>query len=329
MAVLLGAAGLSILVLRRARARQRRLGWPRKALEPYTLLFTPTSPARGAAARAQLRVTLAPQHDRRTHPTDVTRIERVWESKLTRAAASGGKLFDQSKFRLHAIKWTGGATRGPPIVDVCLGLTSYKEYVGTNLIGDDERRVLEADGTTSHADPCAHLSNALGCETILLTSDEQVVLLRRSSAVSTGTGLYNGPSGHAEPSHARIDQHAQDPDAMAEAAERAADELFGAILQEVHDETNVPIADLSAPLLIGAMADSSRKPDLLFVTMTRLDADRVRAAYAQGANEGWESDRLAFWPSARLAECEDELPLTAVTRAAHECFAMLTSCRRG
>ena len=52
-----------------------------------------------------------------------------------------------------------------------------------------------------------------------------------------------------------------------------------------------------------------------------LNPHSLRAAYARGAVEGWESDRLAFWPVARVAECT--LPLTSVTRAAVLCLAEL------
>ena len=83
-------------------------------------------------------------------------------------------------------------------------------------------------------------------------------------------------------------------------------ELFGSIKQETHEETNVPLTSLSEPLLIGAMCDQQHKPDLLFLTRTSLDVAGVRAAFARGAKEGWESDRLAFWPAHRLSECSQK-----------------------
>ena len=56
---------------------------------------------------------------------------------------------------------------------------------------------------------------------------------------------------------------------------------------------------------------------------TILDAAGVRAAYARGAAEGWESDRLVFWPADLLAACPEHLPLTCVTRAAVECYGLM------
>ena len=92
----------------------------------------------------------------------------------------------------------------------------------------------------------------------------------------------------------------------------------------------MPLDSLSEPLLIGAMCDKQHKPDLLFLTRTSLDAPGVRAAFAAGAKEGWESDRLAFWPADRLSACAEELPLTSVTRAAVRCFELMDkSAARG
>ena len=304
-------------------------GWPERALEPYYELFTlagASSAVQGGVALSEVVVSLSRAHDRAPHPLADSQIEATWTAKLAAAEARGGRLFNATKFRLSRIAWSDQATRDAVVVE--LGLTCYKDYVATNLLPEADRLALEAAGGE---DPSAHLSNALGCEAVLLTCDGMAVFLRRSGAVATGTGLYNGPSGHAEPSHAGIEAHvAADAGTadLADLAERARAELFGSILQEVHEETNIPLEALSEPRLLGAMADATRKPDLLFVLRTRLSADETRAAYAQGAAEGWESDKLAFCSLQRQQQPEpvasaDEddaaawarLPLTAVTRA--------------
>ena len=312
-------------------ARAAAEGWPDKALEPYIRLMTlsdaPPS-MRGGVPASHVSVSFGAQNDRLAYPGDVDEIEAVWTRRLAAAQASGGKLFDMSKFRLRRIHW---ADRRREHLCIELGLTSYREYIGTNQLPDDRRAALEAAGTSACGDAAGHLSNALGCETMLVTSDGMAVLLRRSAKVAGGVGLYNGPSGHPEPSHANAEWAARASDASAAASHkvlcaRVRDELFGSILQEVHEETNVPMSALSEPRIIGAMSDSAHKPDLLFVTTTTLDAAGVRTAYAAGAAEGWESDKLAFWPAARLAECAcgpEAMPLTSVTRAAVECFELL------
>ena len=310
-------------------------GWPVEALEPYYDTFTlaggASSTARGGVPIAAVRVVFSHRCDRKPHPTsDATAIDAIWEAKLATTQARGGRLFNATKFRLHSIQWADDGARDGVVIE--LGLTCYKDYVGTNLLPDAERLALEAAGGS--ADPNAHLSNALGCETVLLTSDGLVTMLRRSGAVATGTGLYNGPSGHPEPSHAGIEGHASnesDASVVTRLEELARAEIFRSVLLEVHEETNVPLAALSEPRLIGAMADRSRKPDLLFVTHTKLSANEVRAAYAAGAVEGWESDRLAFCSLGQQQEGQElapnvgDLPLTAVTRAAIAALRFLDS----
>lgn len=297
----------ALLLLARHRSRTR-------SSEPYTILLSLAhsvwrGSGRGVPAAA-VSVSLSAAHDRVPHESDAC-IDARWEEKKR----SSAKLFDMSKFRLRSASWdSNGRT-----VRLELGLTGYKEYVGTNQLPQRERLALEAAGAYSHGDKRAHLSNALGCETLLVTSDEMVVLLRRSARVAYHSGQYNGPSGHAEPSHAEVDSHPP-VDRRADGEARARAELFASVAAEVWCETAVPKQSLSAPELIGVMEDAGRKPDLLFLTRTSLDAAAVRDAYSRGAEEGWESDRLAFWPVADLPRCEHMLPLSAVTRAAIACY---------
>ena len=282
-----------------------------------------TLPSGGAAVgQDSLHVDFSRRHDRRPHRDDGKNVEEAWLA----ATEKNPRIFDGSKFRLRRISLDEGGR-----VSVELGLTGYREYLGTNRLAAEVVRQLEADGQAEHADPRAHFSDALGCETILLTADEQVVLLRRSSSVATHGGLHNGPSGHPEPSRAGVEGAAAAAEGATAAAEGAAAaaaaataaaavarELYDSVLQETHEETAVPRERLSEPQLIGCMADPTGKPDLLFLTRTSLDAAGVRACYDQGPEEGWESDRLVFWPAATLGECT--LALTPVTRAAIACL---------
>ena len=105
----------------------------------------------------------------------------------------------------------------------------------------------------------------------------------------------------------------------ADASARISRVRADAMVQEIVDETNIPMHVLEAPVLIGAMQDETCKPDLLFLTRTSLDTTSVRHAMAAGATEGWESDRLVFWPVPRIEDCT--LPLTPVTHAAFECLS--------
>lgn len=84
----------------------------------------------------------------------------------------------------------------PPLT-LRLGLTCYKDYLGTNW----SRRVAELRqlGETEFGDPLALLAQPLGVGAILCTDDDQVVLIRRSQRVAEAGGLLDIPGGHPEP----------------------------------------------------------------------------------------------------------------------------------
>ncbi|CAE7224895.1 Nudt22 [Symbiodinium natans] len=275
--------------------------------EPFSLLVSPKD-FPGGLQPEQVRVSFRAAYNRKAHSSD-SQIELIWAE----AVAKNPRIYDGSKFRLDKVLWSDG------VLQVDLGLTGYKEYLGTHQRPAVERKQLEEDGLREFGDKVAHFSKALGCEAVLGTADGQAVLLRRSGAVGTNSGLYNGPSGHPEPKNAGIvgfDELLED-----EACARAHRELFGSVVDEVIAETNVPRESLAAPELIGVMADSTGKPDVLFLLRTSLTSAEVQLAYSKGAEEAWESDRLTFCPLAEIPECS--LPLTAVTRAAIACIQLL------
>lgn len=259
--------------------------------------------------RGAVRIETGAHFARKPHPTDAA-IADVWAARL----AASARLFDAPKYRLASFVVAGGECV------LQIGLTGYREYIGTHLSPEFAR--LVADGEGANGDGSAHLSCALGVETVLLTADHHVVLLRRSREVATSAGEYNGPSGHPEPDHA-VGGLSASPDAIG-------DQLWAAVLAETSEETNVPAESLEEPVLIGAMVDERRKPDLLFCTRTRLSSDEVLAAYREGAPEAWESSGMIAVPPAtptsRAARAGGwdcgalGVQLTAVTQAAMHCM---------
>ena len=211
---------------------------------------------------------------------DADDIERAWAKKLE----THPKTYDGFKFRLHAV------VKSDDKVTLQVGLTGYKEFVGTQT-----NPRLRAAGN-------AHLSNALGCECVLTTADEKIVLLKRSPDVAFASGLYNGPSGHAEP------QYVWNKNISREV-------LRDGIVREIVEEVGIPEKALSEPRLIGVMRDVDQKPDCLFVVETTQTSGEVKDGYRH-ALEAWESERLAFVDS---EDCG--LALTPVTRAAFACLA--------
>ncbi|KAG8470844.1 hypothetical protein KFE25_009265 [Diacronema lutheri] len=288
------------------------------AMREWRLLFTLRDLATPASARglsrAAVRVETGTLYARAPHSTDAA-IADVWASRLS----ANARLFDAPKYRLASV----AAAEGACVLRI--GLTGYREYIGTHL--SPEFSTLVADGERESAagrgDASMHLSCALGVETVLLTSDGYVVLLRRSRAVATSAGEYNGPSGHPEPEHA--------VGGLDAGADAIADQLWAAVLAETVEETNVPSDTLSAPVLIGAMVDERRKPDLLFCTSTTLSSAEVLARYRAGAPDAWESSGMIAVPpvparagvATRSWDCDAfGVRLTAVTQAAMHCMAI-------
>lgn len=234
--------------------------------------------------------------------TDEAAIEAAWQE----AKVKNPRIFNSSKFRLG-----GPIVVGESEVTIPLGLTDYRDYIATN------RHVavstLAADGMRDHNFDGAHLSNALGCETILITGDKKLMLLRRSSLVATHAGQYNGPSGHAEPD--RCD--------LADLESVTNEVLCESIAAEIVEECGVPRSALCRPKLIGCMLEcSSLKPDLLFETTTDLTSAHIAKFVYDEAIERWESDRLIFLSLAEVCNNEylGKLQLTAVTEAALFCY---------
>lgn len=83
------------------------------------------------------------------------------------------------------------------ILRLQLGLTCYKDFLGTNW--SHEAGNLQQRGRMEVGDPQALLAQPLGVGAVLVTSDGQVVMLRRSQRVAEAAGLLDIPGGHPEP----------------------------------------------------------------------------------------------------------------------------------
>lgn len=83
------------------------------------------------------------------------------------------------------------------ILRLQLGLTCYKDFLGTNW--SHEAGNLQQRGQLEVGDPQALLAQPLGVGAILVTTDGQVVMLKRSQRVAEAAGLLDIPGGHPEP----------------------------------------------------------------------------------------------------------------------------------
>lgn len=188
-------------------------------------------------------------------------------------------IFNASKFRLD--NWVFHENSG--ILELHLGITDYSEHLSSNAAEFRIQKWLETLGEDEFGSKNAFMAHALGCETIILTSDEKLLLLRRSNQVSCYPGMLQfGGSGHPEPSNCIW------------TSDGIRNELFSAAIDEVYNEVNIPKESIECCELIGIVVDHqmARKPDAIFHMRTAFTAEQVRDCYLQGGKESFESDKL-------------------------------------
>lgn len=197
------------------------------------------------------------------------------------------------------------------ILKLQLGVTCYKDYIGTNWSQNVEN--LLRRGETEFADPQAFLAQPLGVGAVMATSDGEVVLLRRSQKVAEATGLLDIPGGHPEPKMVcqevsedliRVD--------LLQGKERAiVSEIFSSVCAEITDEVNVPLNSLSKPLLLGIALNhtSACRPSAEFFVQCSLTTSEVRDYYRQGGPEAHETTDILFLSRAEMLQLNESSPL--------------------
>ncbi|XP_028271615.1 uridine diphosphate glucose pyrophosphatase-like [Parambassis ranga] len=181
-----------------------------------------------------------------------------------------------------------------------LGLTCYKDYLGTNW----SRSVAELRqrGEAEFSDPLALLAQPLGVGAVLCTHDGQVVFIRRSQKVAEAGGLLDIPGGHPEPKVVceRLGQAAGEDQItvvmMEQRPEAVVSELFSSVCAEIRDEVNIPLSTLGAPVLMGVALNhtSAGRPSAEFYVSCSLTSDQVSKLYWKGGPEAHESTDVVF-----------------------------------
>lgn len=215
----------------------------------------------------QMHVEVSDRFNRQRFPEIEQHIEAIWTDRVTKEPW----LFNGAKFRLHsalltltengpmaehalqntthlrhdegehsesALKSPEGLAKSkqPCVVKLQLGLTCYKDYLGTNWSREAEK--LQSHGRNECLDPQAFLSQPLGVGAVLATVDGDVVLLRRSQKVAEAAGLLDIPGGHPEPK--MVCPGVSEEDICVEllqGKERAVvSEIFSSVCAEISDE---------------------------------------------------------------------------------------------
>lgn len=202
-----------------------------------------------------------------------------------------------------------------PLLTLKLGLTCYKDYLGTNW--SYQVAELRRRGEEELGDPLALLAQPLGVGGVLCTGDGQVVLIRRSQRVAEAGGLLDIPGGHPEPKAVceRLGQAVSEEQITVDMMQQRAvvSELFSSVCAEIRDEVNIPLSSLGEPVLMGVALNhtSAGRPSAEFYVSCSLTADEVRGLYWKGGAEAHESTDIVFLSRAELVQLDRSSPLWA------------------
>lgn len=211
-------------------------------------------------------------------------IDASWRRKC----ATNARLFDGRKFRLAA--WhVEPDERGVRRHTIQLGLSGYREYLGTNAAPDALALVRQA--VEAGLDGHAFLASAVGIGTVLETRDGFLVVQRRSQSVGESPGEVDTPGGHPEPDRVLGADATTTIDATA-ATDTSLDaaiwtEVLHSASAEVEEELGVPRERLTRLRFLGASSNPRTAGRVSFVCALRFDgsAEELAAAYAAGLAE--------------------------------------------
>lgn len=116
-------------------------------------------------------------------------IKSVWKTRQL----ENKTLYNGTKFRVHSV-YPSLDKKG---VNLQLGITCYRDFLGTNWSFRSQH--LQNVGLALFGNSQACMADPLGVGSLLLTSDQKIILLKRSQNCAEAPGLWDIPGGHAEP----------------------------------------------------------------------------------------------------------------------------------
>ena len=119
-------------------------------------------------------------------------LEDDINKKWLETCNSNSNIWNGKKFRFHNYLWNDSSSK----LTIHAGETDYKSYLGTN--GSNCEQLLDL-GLQTYGNKQACMSDAIGVGALLLSSDHQIILIRRSGSVGEHCGKLDIPGGHPEP----------------------------------------------------------------------------------------------------------------------------------
>ncbi|XP_061691301.1 uridine diphosphate glucose pyrophosphatase NUDT22 [Syngnathoides biaculeatus] len=304
----------------------RRKSW---TMDPEISLLLHCAAWRGLR-QPQVQVELSERYNRQTDGALQRHIEEVWTARVSKEPW----LFNGAKFRLHSFRAPSAAAQqsacapsspkvdcvgsqttddkdGTPLLTLRVGLTSYKDYLGTNW--SSRASELRRRGEVELGSSQALLAQPLGVGAVVCTGDGQVVFIRRSREVAEAGGKLDIPGGHPEPKVVceRLGEAKIDVKLLERSSEAVVAELFSSVCAEIRDEVNIPLNSLGEPLLMGVALNhtSAGRPSAEFFVSCSLSSDEVRELYWKGGAEANESTDIVFLSRAETLRLDASSPL--------------------
>ncbi|CAI0451904.1 unnamed protein product [Linum tenue] len=158
---------------------------------------------------------------------------------------------------------------------------------------------------------CQHTASPLGNGAIVVTADNEIVVLRRSDNVGEFAGHLVFPGGHPEPEKVEVasSQNGQDPVVTTEELnKKVSEEMFDSISREVVEEIGVPATSLTTPVFIGlSRRILNVRPAAFFYMKCNLPSKEIHQLYSS-ALDGYESIQLHTVSPVILEHMKSKMP---------------------
>jgi len=209
-------------------------------------------------------------------------INKLWKKKTQ----NNPRLFNQSKYRLAAESYHEKEGR----VGLHVGLTNYKDHVGTNLSDQVEEYLGEG------VERFGMMSQCIGVGGWVVTTDDKVILVETAAWKGEGACRIDRPGGHAEPEESLKNLQTGEKSYKNIGNKFVLRELFESIQKEIRDELNISLAHQTAPELLGVVYNIEHGGRLTMDYLVVLDVDskQVMEMYQRGGIEADESTGLFF-----------------------------------